>query len=213
MGMFWAHEVPEWTSSDGLSTVTVFAGHYFLGKEMKQNVPPPDSWAANPDNDVAVLRIVVKPGGKMVLPKANKSEEGVNRMMYLLDGLDGIKVDGNTVNKKVCMTLDSTKDISIELPLEADQATEFLVLQGKPINEPVVQHGPFVMNTRQEIRQAFFDYQRTQFGGWPWERDDMIFPQNKGRFARVDGREVFPGDSVGRHVYKEGMKVASDLEL
>ncbi|TDK65579.1 pirin family protein [Sapientia aquatica] len=39
------------------------------------------------------------------------------------------------------------------------QETRFLVLAGKPIGEPVVQYGPFVMNTRAEIEQAVFDYQ------------------------------------------------------
>lgn len=193
--MFWANDVPEWKSPDLLSTVTVWAGNYFIDEQTKQNSPPPDSWAADPDNDVAVLRIVIKPGGKMVLPKANKGEEGVNRMMYLLDGLDGVKIDGKSVNEKVCMTLDSTKDISLELPSDAQHATEFLVLQGRPIEEPVVQHGPFVMNTEQEIMQAFYDYQKTQFGGWPWRRDDMIFPQNKGRFALENGTEYFPENS------------------
>jgi len=63
------------------------------------------------------------------------------------------------------------------------------VLQGKPIGEPVVQHGPFVMNTRQEIQQAFLDYQRTRFGGWPWPSDDPVHPRAEGRFARhADGR-------------------------
>jgi len=196
--MFWAHDVPEWTSSDGLSTVTIWAGDYFLDEGRKQNNPPPDSWAADPENDVAILRIVVKPGGKMVLPKAIKGEQGVNRMMYLLDGLDGVKIDGKIVKQKVCITLDSTKDVSIELHDEAQDATEFLVLQGRPIDEPVAQHGPFVMNTQQEIRQAFYDYQKTRFGGWPWERDDMIFPQDKGRFALVDGKEFSPQDSVNQ---------------
>jgi len=196
--MFWAHDVPEWTSSDGLSTVTIWAGDYFLEEGRKQNNPPPDSWAADPENDVAILRIVVKPGGKMVLPKAIKGEQGVNRMMYLLDGLGGVKIDGKIVKQKVCITLDSTKDVSIELHDEAQDATEFLVLQGRPIDEPVAQHGPFVMNTQQEIRQAFYDYQKTRFGGWPWERDDMIFPQDKGRFALVDGKEFSPQDSVNQ---------------
>lgn len=201
--MFWAPDVPEWKSSDGLSSVTVWAGDYFLEKGVEQNKPPPDSWARDPENDVAVLRIVVNPGGKMVLPKANKGEEGVNRAMYLVEGLDGIKIDGKVVDEKVFLTLDATKDTSLELPANAKTSTEFLVLQGRPINEPVVQHGPFVMNTQQEIRQAFFDYQKTRFGGWPWERDDMIFPSNKGRFAQMNGVESSPFDSVDQ---KDGIK-------
>ena len=181
-----------------------------MDEETKQNDPPPDSWAANPDNDVAVLRIVVKPGGKMVLPKANKAEEGVNRSLYLVDGLDGIKVNGKIVDSKVVMTLDATKDISLELPSEANDDSEFLVLQGKPIKEPVVQHGPFVMNTQNEIRQAFFDYRKTQFGGWPWERDDMVFPQDKGRFARIDGEEFFPDDSEDQKEHVDEKKTSDD---
>jgi hypothetical protein len=63
------------------------------------------------------------------------------------------------------------------------------VLQGRPIGEPVVQHGPFVMTTRSEIQQAFADYQRTRFGGWPWSSDAPVHPRTEGRFARhADGR-------------------------
>ena len=41
----------------------------------------------------------------------------------------------------------------------ADKSARFLVLAGKPLKEPVVQYGPFVMNTREEIEQAIRDYQ------------------------------------------------------
>ena len=64
-----------------------------------------------------------------------------------------------------------------------------LMLQGRPIGEPVVQHGPFVMNTQDEIRQAMSDYQRTRFGGWPWPSDAPVHPREEGRFAKHgDGR-------------------------
>jgi hypothetical protein len=58
-----------------------------------------------------------------------------------------------------------------------------LLLQGKPILEPVVQHGPFVMNTSAEIQQAMQEYQQTQFGGWPWPNYENVHPREKNRFA------------------------------
>ena len=80
-------------------------------------------------------------------------------------------------------------DQDLELKVGASEV-EILVLQGKPINEPVVQHGPFVMNTREEIQQAFADYQETRFGGWPWPKYDQVHERNLGRFAKhSDGTE------------------------
>ena len=60
---------------------------------------------------------------------------------------------------------------------------------GRPIREPVFQQGPFVMNTRQEIYETMLEYQRTQFGGWPWPSDEPEHSREEGRFARhPDGK-------------------------
>ena len=68
------------------------------------------------------------------------------------------------------------------------------MLQGRPIGEPVAQYGPFVMNDRAGIEQAFADYRATGFGGWPWPTDDPVHAaRHAGRFARrPDGREDRP---------------------
>lgn len=71
-----------------------------------------------------------------------------------------------------------------------DQPAEILLLQGRPIGEPVAHRGPFVMNRPDELVQAFRDYERTGFGGWPWRRDDPVHARGDGRFAiHADGRE------------------------
>jgi hypothetical protein len=73
--------------------------------------------------------------------------------------------------------------------LEAVGAVDALLMQGRPIAEPVAHYGPFVMNTEVEIREAIADYQRTSFGGWPWTSDGPVHPRGEGRFARhADGR-------------------------
>jgi len=242
--MFWANEVPVWTSENKRASVTVWAGNYFVNEDTsktkttttatqaeegdgvherttttpintrQKNSPPPYSWASDPKNDVAVMRIVIQgPGGKVVIPKAHQASATVriNRTLYLVEGGgrgSGLQIDGRTLQQeKLCITLDATKDATIEVPADTYTTTttctnsttegtitavELLLLQGRPINEPVVQHGPFVMNTQHEIQQAVRDYRATQFGGWPWERDDMIFPQPKGRFALLEGTEYYP---------------------
>jgi hypothetical protein len=49
------------------------------------------------------------------------------------------------------------------------------------------------MNTQQEIRQAFADYQRTQFGRWPFDSNAPVHPRERGRFARhADGKVEEP---------------------
>jgi hypothetical protein len=70
-----------------------------------------------------------------------------------------------------------------------DGPADVLLLQGRPIGEPVAQYGPFVMNTREELQRAFQDYQRTQFGGWPWPVHAPVHGRDAVRFAKhADGR-------------------------
>ncbi len=61
-----------------------------------------------------------------------------------------------------------------------------------------MQRGPFVLNTQQELMQAYVDFQKTQFGGWPWPSHDPVHPKEQKRFARhVDGRIEYP-DQLGK---------------
>jgi redox-sensitive bicupin YhaK (pirin superfamily) len=128
----------------------------------------------------------MEPKAKWVIPAASPQ---VQRMLYFYKG-SSIRVAGIDINPMNSIEMLAEQDVVVEC---GDSPGFLLMLQGVPINEPVVQHGPFVMNTHQEIQQAMHDFYRTQFGGWPWDRHDHIHPRNSGRFAKyADGKEEKP---------------------
>ncbi len=174
--MFWAEAVPVVTG-DG-ATVTVIAGALDGTAPL---APPPDSWAAQADADVAIWHLAMTPGSTFPLPPARP---GTARTLYVFEG--AMSVAGQVL----AAGTGAVVDVGAEVPVTAgDAGAEVLVLQGRPIGEPVAQYGPFVMNDREGIEQAFADYQRTGFGGWPWDRDDPVHPRAAGRSARhPDGR-------------------------
>ena len=149
---------------------------------MSDPQPPPNSWAADASNDVAVWFVTLRPGKSFSLPPA-RSGDSAQRALYLVEAGEAVSVGGRSVQPKSHVLLRASAPVEIHNP-SATVDLEFLMLQGKPIGEPVAQHGPFVMNSRAEIAQAFADYQRTQFGGWPWPQDAMVFPREQGRFAQ-----------------------------
>jgi quercetin 2,3-dioxygenase len=160
--------------------VTVVAGA--LGN-IAPPPPPPHSWAASTEGDVAIWSIALLPGASWTLPPARDARTA--RTLYLFSGR-GLRVGERLIADPAAIEVRADR----ELPIAAtDERVELLVLQGRPIAEPVAQYGPFVMNTRAELEQAFYDYRRTQFGGWPYRDDAPVFPRDRGRFARhADGR-------------------------
>lgn len=181
--MFWAEEIPVVPLGEG-ARLTVIAGTVGPATSLD---PPPNSWASRPEADVAIWHVSLDPGATCQLPAATDPE--VRRMLYLFSG-DTVTVDGTGVGGGTGALVRA----EVEATLHAgDAPAELLVLQGRPIGEPVVQHGPFVMNTRQEILDAFEDYQRTAFGGWPWPDDAPTHGPGQARFARhPDGRLEVP---------------------
>jgi hypothetical protein len=185
--MQWSHQIPRVVTADkaGRQTVVALAaGH--LG-DVKALPSPPDSWAASPENDVAIWTIKMAPHAQWTLPKTQKDS---NRTLYFFKGVS-LLADGKEVKVQNAIELQADVDVLLE---NGDSEAELLLLQGKPIGEPIAQHGPFVMNTPAEIEEAFEDYHRTLFGGWPWKTDDPVHLRTETRFAKhADGRVERPG--------------------
>ena len=181
--MFWAEQIPhqQFTDDAGCKTeVHCIAGR--VQPATQPCPPPPDSWAAQAESDLAIWTLKMAPGARWRLPAA--AGAGTRRCLYFFKGT-GITVGGEAVGPRTAIELRASDDVDL---VNGDSVAELLLLQGRPIGETVAQHGPFVMNTRAELEQAFADYQRTQFGGWPWSDPAPVHGAVRERFARhADG--------------------------
>jgi len=90
--------------------------------------------------------------------------EGHNAFIYVLEGsITIIDSEGNSGQRLTAKNLGILSDGEQVNISATEQGSRFLLLAGKPLNEPVARGGPFVMNSQAEIRQAYFDYQRGLF--------------------------------------------------
>ena len=179
--MFWDRDIPRHVVTDDAGRtveVTVIAGS--LGDAVPPS-PPPASWASRTEADVSIWHIVMDADTTWTLPPA--ANDDAVRTLYAFEG-SGLSIAGEDIPASTGVVVEATSEVE----LSTSDRVEILMLQGRPLGEPVAQYGPFVMNTKAEIQQAFDDYRRTQFGGWPWDRDDPVHGNDGQRFARhADG--------------------------
>jgi len=137
---------------------------------------------------VLVVTVKLPAGTSWTLPRysGERPVDGLNRNAYLYTGAAG-SVSGRSITGRRRVRL--RPDADAVFAADAGAPLEVLILQGRELDEPVVQHGPFVGNSREDIAKAFQDYQRTGFGGWPWSSDAVAHPRERQRFAQyADGR-------------------------
>jgi len=181
--MLWHEDIPVVLHNDekgNKTNVKIVCGTY---QNTENPSPAPNSWAANPLNEVAIWVIEMEANAIWRIPKI---ENKINRSLYYYEG-NQVFIDDTSVSSDHMVVLDSTIETVIQ---NGEQPSKFLLLQGKPLNETVAKYGPFVMNTNKEIQEAMVEYQYSQFGGWPWDAPDHTHEKGKGRFAlHADGRE------------------------
>jgi len=186
--MFWRGELPQLVVKDDTGRtveVTVVAGQF---GDVSPLPPPPDSWASQAVTEVAIWQARFDSAAELTLPVTAHTE--TVRTMYVFAGTVG--VGKRNLPAPVGAVLRSDSPLKVTA---GNEGAEILILQGRPIGEPVAQYGPFVMNDQTGIEQAFSDYRQTGFGGWPWATDDPVHPPASGRFAiHPDGHSEYPDD-------------------
>lgn len=138
-------EIPRIESEDGLSDIKLISGDYDLM-----------TGAIKGQSDLLVLWVNSKAGAR----SSFKIPSDYNSSIYIIKG--SVKVGGyGVVDPEALLVFEESGD---QISIESTSAAQFLVLAGKPLNEPLMQYGPFVMNNQTEIMEAMRDYQMGKMG-------------------------------------------------
>jgi quercetin 2,3-dioxygenase len=115
---------------------------------------------------MAMVHATLAPGARVDIPW----QPAFNALVYVLGGTGSVGADGRPVRTGQLAVFGDGDSVTIGADAGQDSRTpnlDVLILGGRPIGEPVYAYGPFVMNTRDEVAQAFEDYQAGRLGTVP----------------------------------------------
>ncbi|MCC6209368.1 MAG: pirin family protein [Gammaproteobacteria bacterium] len=138
-------DIPRVDLADGAGSVRVIAGSFNGAAGPARTFTPINLWD---------MRITAGARAEFDLP------EGHTAGLFVLRGRIRLGSGESVSDAHIAVLQREGSRVAIE----ADEDTTLLLLAGAPIDEPVVGHGPFVMNTQQEIQQAIADYQSGKMG-------------------------------------------------
>lgn len=178
--MLWQEHIPVVHGRDHLGLdyhVKVIAGRF----EHTNALPPTShSWANDANNALNIWMVEWAPHATLEIPAA---AAGMTRFVYQYEGV-GAHTNGVTMHNKDLLDLDASVALTL---VNGVEASRFLFLQGRPIEEEVVQHGPFLASSHDKLNRAIQSHHEDEFGGWSWGRHDPVFPREQGRIAQFDG--------------------------
>ena len=145
-----SRKIPIARTADGKVSVKVIAGNSLDAKAVINTLTP-----------ILYLHFTLQPGGEVVqhVPK------NYNAFAYVINGKGMFGKDKTIVEeKKMSVFKNDGESISIRVAENAGSSLDVLLIAGIPLNEPIVQYGPFVMNTQEEIDNTIEDYRNGRLG-------------------------------------------------
>lgn len=142
--------IPQASTPDGKVSARVIAGNYLDAKAVINTLTP-----------ILYLHFTLQPGGQVV----QSVPENYNAFAYVISGAGLFGKDKTVVGEKNLIVFQNDGEIiSIRESDNAKSPLDVLLIAGMPLNEPIVQYGPFVMNTREEIDKTLEDYRNGRIG-------------------------------------------------
>ncbi len=143
------------TSPDGGALFRVIAG------ELGGHAGP-----GSTHSPMTMVHATLSPGARVEIPWRSE----FNALVYVLGGRGTVGDEGHAVDSGRLAVFGDGDSLTITAAAEQESRTpslDVLILGGRPIREPVYAYGPFVMNTKEEVAQAFEDYQAGRLGSVP----------------------------------------------
>jgi redox-sensitive bicupin YhaK (pirin superfamily) len=145
-----ARRIPSAQTPDGKVTARVLAGESLGARAVIETRTP-----------IFYLDVTLKPGGEISQPVALD----FNAFAYVIDGPALFSSDTTHVERGNMVAFHNDGDeVHVRAPLGSESSARVLLIGGRPLNEPIARYGPFVMNTSQEIQEAFDDYRSGRMG-------------------------------------------------
>lgn len=156
-------EIPSVEVDDGKATIKVISGQSHGIDSVKDLAYTP----------VWILDIELRPGAKVTQPLP----QTWNAFSYVLDGsvIFGQGDDKTQIEQYHNVVFNQEGDVvHIEAPADADKPARLVIVAGTPLDQPVIQYGPFVLTTKEDVYKALMDYQTFKNGferaeGWQSE--------------------------------------------
>src|SRR5258705_3111649 len=143
-----AAKIPVGQTDDGLVTVQVIAGESLGVRAIIETRTP-----------IMYLHFTLQPGGRV----SQHMPEEFNGFAYVVSG-EGLFAAGDEKATRGQMVMFAQDGAEVTIENSGSAPLEVLLIAGVPLGEPVERYGPFVMNTREEIFQAFEDYRSGRMG-------------------------------------------------